>query len=303
LQSHNPETKEEDIVQVFLRLQEGTPLNKAEKINAHRGKFKDEFRKIREINPIFNYLGNEKRFRYRQLAAELLKLELEGDFKNKVFPSLDLDSMLATIKKYEKNISERKLRFFKGNLDYLNNSLNILLTAFKPGELISFYLLISYLRRHKANKKNLVNEFAEFARRFLENLNKFSIYDRIPPKGMSKKIFDEYMKYKLEAKKMTTADSIKTRFEMILSEFKRLNPYIEKDSKRLHDTEQKRILYFRQQGLCAYCKKTMHFRGASSHHIIAHSKGGRTDDLRNAKLVHERCHRRIEKKKKKKKIK
>ncbi len=34
LKSHDPESKEEDIVQTFLRLQEGTPLNKAEKINA-----------------------------------------------------------------------------------------------------------------------------------------------------------------------------------------------------------------------------------------------------------------------------
>lgn len=303
LKSHDPRSKEEDIIQVFLRLQEGTPLNKAEKINAHRGKFKDAFRNIRDTHRIFTYLGTEKRFRFRQLAAELLTLELEGDFKNKVFPSLDLASLLTTIKKYEKNINANKLRFFKGNLDYLHNSLNILLTAFKLRELISFYLLISYLRKHKTNKENLVNEFAEFARRFLKNLNQFSIYDSIPPKGMSKKLFDKYMKYKLEAKKMTTADSIKTRFEMILSEFKRLHPYIEKDSKRLHDTEQKRTLYFRQKGLCVECKKTMRFRGASSHHVIAYSEGGRTDDLRNAKLLHEKCHQKLEKRKKKKKRK
>ena len=69
LKSHDQETKEEDIVQTFLRLQEGTPLNKAEKINAYRGAFKDAFREIREKHPIFGYLGNEKRFSYRQLDA------------------------------------------------------------------------------------------------------------------------------------------------------------------------------------------------------------------------------------------
>ncbi len=47
LKSHDPESKEEDIVQTFLRLQEGTPLNKAEKINAYRGQFKDTFRKCK----------------------------------------------------------------------------------------------------------------------------------------------------------------------------------------------------------------------------------------------------------------
>ena len=94
LKSINPKSKEEDIVQTFLRLQEGSPLNKAEKLNAQRGKFKDTFREIRETHLIFGYLGNEKRFRWRQLAAELLSLELESDFKNRVFPSLDLHSML-----------------------------------------------------------------------------------------------------------------------------------------------------------------------------------------------------------------
>ncbi len=53
LKSHDPETKEEDIVQTFLRLQEGTPLNKAEKLNAYRGAFKDAFRNIREEHSIF----------------------------------------------------------------------------------------------------------------------------------------------------------------------------------------------------------------------------------------------------------
>ena len=43
LKSFDEESKEEDIFQTFLRLQEGTPLNKAEKINAYRGKFKETF--------------------------------------------------------------------------------------------------------------------------------------------------------------------------------------------------------------------------------------------------------------------
>ncbi|GAG08688.1 unnamed protein product, partial [marine sediment metagenome] len=191
LKSHHPQSKEEDIVQTFLRLQEGTPLNKAEKINAHRGKFKKIFRDTRETHPVFKYLGKEKRFRWRQLSAELLTLELESDFDNKVFPSLDLPSMINVIKKYERNISTRKVRLFKSNLDYLNNSLNMILTAFQPREFIAFYLLISYLRRKKADNKSLVNEFAEFAKQFLENLNRFSIYDDKPPTGMPKDLFDK----------------------------------------------------------------------------------------------------------------
>jgi len=295
LKSHDPESKEEDIVQTFLRLQEGTPLNKAEKLNAFRGLFKDTFRDIRESHPLFAFLGNDKRFRLRQLSAELLALELESDFENRVFPSLDLGNMTAIIKKYEKSISKKKVSFYKGNLDFLHQSLNLMLTALQPRELTTFYLLISFLRKKKADNYDLFNEFSEFAKEFLKNLNTFSVYDIDPPDGMDKDIFDSYKKYKLEAKIMTTSSSIKNRFEIVLNEYKRLKPFIEKDIDRLHDTEQKRILYFKQKGLCPECSKAIHFKNSSSHHVIAHSKGGDTNDLNHAVLLHVKCHQKLEK--------
>ena len=295
LKSHDPDTKEEDTVQTFLRLQEGTPLNKAEKLNAHRGKFKDAFRDIRETHSIFDYLGKEKRFRWRQLAAELLMLELKSDFKNRVFPSLDLPSMIAVIKEYETNISANKINLLRSNLDFLYNSLNVLLTAFKPSELVSFYLLISYLRKMKAANVNLVNEFAGFAEEFLKNLHMFSIYDAKPPVGMPKKRFDLYKSYKYEAKLMTTPESIKKRFDILLSEYNRLHPIITKDPQRLYDTEQKRTLYFRQKGKCPWCGKKMRFSFTSGHHIFAHAEGGVTGDLSKAVLLHENCHKQVEK--------
>lgn len=294
LKSHDQETKEEDIVQTFLRLQEGTPLNKAEKINAYRGAFKDAFREIREKHPIFGYLGNEKRFRYRQLAAELLTIELEADFENMIFPGLDLPTMIATVKKYEKAVSPNKLKFFKGNLDYMVNSFAYLLTAFKIREIVGFYLLVSYLRHTRAGNENLRNELAEFSKLFLQKLNSFSIYDLKPPKDMSKTEFEKYKLYKQEAKVLTTSESIKSRLKILVEEFDRLHGVIIKDPKRLHDTEQKRILYFRQKGLCDYCGKPLDFRCSTSHHKDAHSKGGKTNDLDKAVLLHDKCHSNLE---------
>jgi len=295
LKSHDPESKEEDIIQTFLRLQEGTPLNKAEKLNAHRGKFKDTFREIRESHPIFDYFGKEKRFRWRQLAAELLTLELESDFKHKVFPGLDLLSMIDTVKKYEPNISQTKVKILKANLNFLHSSLNLILTAFKPGEVIAFYLLLSYLRKMKASNVDLMNEFSEYATEFLKNLHMFSVYDTKPPVGMSQKLFDKYKTYKLEAKVMTTPDSIRKRFDIMLDEYNRLHPLIIKDPKRLFDVEQKRNLYFRQKGRCPWCGRRMSFSYSSGHHILAHAKGGKTDDLSKAILLHENCHKQVEK--------
>lgn len=302
LKSHDPESKEEDIIQTFLRLQEGTPLNKAEKINAHRGKFKDTFREIRDIHPIFALQGYDKRFRLRLLCAELLMLELESDFRNKVFPDLSIDTFKDVLKRYEKHISKKKVSFFKGNLDYLHQSLNYLLTAIHPRELVPFYLLVSYLRRHKADNLNLMNELTDFAEKFLRNLNMFSIYDTEPPEGMPERLFNKYKNYKAEARKATTADSIQYRFKFILGEFEKFQPVIQKDPKRLHDIEEKRTLFFRQKGICPECNRKIDFRkGASGHHVIAHRNGGKTADLKKALLLHEKCHRKLEKRLKKNK--
>ncbi|HLB27707.1 MAG TPA: HNH endonuclease signature motif containing protein, partial [Dehalococcoidales bacterium] len=110
-------------------------------------------------------------------------------------------------------------------------------------------------------------------------------------------VFDRYKTYKQEAKVMTTPESIKKRFEIILNEFTRLHPWITKDKERLYDIEQKRVLYFRQKGKCAKCGKEMSFAHSSGHHVIAHSDGGHTDDLSKAVLLHEKCHQIIEKQK------
>ena len=290
--AHN---KEESIVQTFLRLQEGTPLNKAEKLNAQRGKFKDAFRKIREQNPIFNLLGKERRFRFRQLAAEILMLEIVSDFEHLIFPDLDQESMLKIVKIYEEDIDEKLIEQCNGNLNFLYSSLNYLLTGFKPGEVISFYLLLSYLRKKKADKSKLINEFSEFTTEFLKNLYSFSMYDEEPPAGMNIEIFKKYVSYKQQAKLMTSSSSIKNRFNILYEEYNRLHPIIIGDEQRLHNAEQKRTLFFRQGGKCTYCGKPIDFRKSSGHHIIAYSQGGKTDDLKHSTLLHIRCHEKIEK--------
>ena len=293
------DTKEENLIQTFLRLQEGTPLNKAEKINAYRGRFKDNFRQVRETHKIFGFLKGDKRFRLRQLSAEMLMIELEGDFENKIFPDLSLPNLIKTLKTYEKTIPPSKVKNYVTNLDYLYSSLNIILTAFTPREMIAFYLLVSYLRKNKAGNENLQNELAEFTKELFNILITFSIYDDDPPEGMTKKIFDAYKKYKTESKILTSGSSLRNRLNIMINEFDRMHKIVMKDPKRFHDIDQKRILYFRQKGLCTECGKEMIFDASSAHHGIAHKKGGKTDDLENAQLLHIKCHERLEKRIKK----
>jgi hypothetical protein len=171
----------------------------------------------------------------------MLLIELEGDFDRLLFPNIDLPSLIQASKKNEKSISPSKVKSFKSNLEFLDKSLNIILTALTPREAIAFYLLVSCLRKKKANNSKLHDEVAEFAREFLKNLNSFSLYDEKPPSGMDKKLFIAYRNFKQESKILTTGDSLQKRLEIMLKEFDRLQAIIVKDPKRLHDAEQKRI--------------------------------------------------------------
>jgi hypothetical protein len=234
------------------------------------------------------------------LCAELLHLELESDFKHSKFPGLELATLKSTCLKYEKEISNSKVTFFKGNLDFLQHSLNYLLTGITSRDLIPFYLLVSYLRKNKADNSNLKNELSAFCAEFLMKVNSFSVYDTTPPEGMDDIEFFDYLNYKTEGRKATSSDSIETRFDFLKKRFEIYIPFIQKDPKRLHDIEQKRTLFFRQKGICPECNSKIDFRtDASAHHILAHKDGGKTDDLDSAVLLHSKCHSNLEMKLKK----
>ncbi|XOB42230.1 MAG: HNH endonuclease [Candidatus Nealsonbacteria bacterium] len=132
----------------------------------------------------------------------------------------------------------------------------------------------------------------------MENLTSFSIYDTLPPKGMSQKLFRKYMSYKEFGRKANQSDSIEKRFNIILSEYKRIFPKIRyKDKIRLFNEEQKIRIYFRQKCLCYFCKKPLDFSRAQCHHKDEHAKGGPTK-IKHGRMVHITCHGEFHKKKK-----
>jgi hypothetical protein len=164
--------------------------------------------------------------------------------------------------------------------------------AISPRDWVTFYLLASYLLKNQANKKGLGVHFRKFVLKFLKTLKSFSIYDTSPPKGMKKEIFKIYMDYKEFARKATDSDSIEKRFEIALSEYMKVRRVKFKDPNRLFNEEQKIKVYFKQNGLCAVCKRPLNFEKAECHHKFEHSLGGSTI-IRNARMVHSKCHQKL----------
>ena len=67
-----------------------------------------------------------------------------------------------------------------------------------------------------------------------------------------------------------------------------------KDSKRSFSQAERELIYLKQQKICAVCESLVLWKDAEIHHIEEHKSGGRTE-LKNAALVHNECHPKSEK--------
>lgn len=286
---------EEEVADIFTRLQEGTPLNTPEKVNAFRGEFRNSFMEIFKNNDIFFQKVPNYRFRARFLAAQFLLLELESNYDRTRFPGMRYIDFKRVNEKYKKRVPHRVLKLCNGYIKFLGMFLHDQISAISYRDWVSFYLLASYLHKKQANKEGLGIYFKKFAMEFLRNLTSFSIYDKSPPRGMPLPLYKKYMDYKQSGRKATLPDSIEKRFKIILGEYKRIFPSIRyKDTNRLFNEEQKIRIYFKQRGLCPICGKSLNFNRAQCHHRKEFSKGGQTK-IGNAQMVHPSCHEKLHK--------
>jgi hypothetical protein len=283
--------EEEQISDIFTRLQEGTPLNTPEKVNAFRGKFREHFMLSFKVHRLFEKVQNY-RFRARFLAAQFLLLELKTDFDRNSFPGMSYLDFKNVNEEFKEEVPSKKFAMCNTYTNFLGTFLFNEIGAIPYRDWISLYLLASYLHKKVANKEGLGIYFRQFTLEFMRNLTSFSIYDTSPPRGMAIRKFRKFMNYKQFGRQATLMDSIEKRFRIILSEYKLFQPIKYKDSVRLFNEEQKIRVYFKQRGLCSFCKKTLRFEEAKAHHKYEHARGGPTK-IENLQLVHLRCHDKI----------
>lgn len=62
-----------------------------------------------------------------------------------------------------------------------------------------------------------------------------------------------------------------------------------KDPSRKFSEEMRELVYFRQNRICAVCRSTVRWDDTEIHHVKPHAQGG-TTTLENAVLVHKECH-------------
>lgn len=282
---------EETVSTIFLRLQEGMPLNSAEKLNAMRGFVRS---KIVELSnhAFMEKIGIPKfRFAFRYLCAQVALSEMEN-------LKLPEDGLRIVEVRHESLVDmyEYGKKKDPGMFDQINRTFNFLSKSLdldakvihQRGDFVPIYLLASYLLRRYA-MSGRESDFHDFVMKFLTKTEGIDMeMTKVPEEDRP------YFDYKVARTRSTQSrKNIETGFRIILTKFFEEHPDIPlKDQQRAFDYGQRLAIYTRAQGYCEKGKERVAFDEAEFHHVKYHSKGGPTS-IQNAQLLCKGCHDKV----------
>lgn len=286
---------DEQICDIFVRLQEGIPTNTAEKLNAMRGKIRNLVFKLKDL-PFFRKTSvKEHRFNYREVLAycalmELVFLNTDNFIE---FPDLRYKTLKHMYEDYANDVPtfvgskiRRSFNFmgsaFSGSAKFIQNN----------GDFLQVYLLASLLSTRYALKKRTKKIFSDFIKEFLSK----TIKTEEEMEDMTEKEIQKnpVARYAVLRSKGQTKKNLKEKFTILILELfkklKKIESISKKDKKRDFELCQKIFVYYvKDKEVCKKCRKKVKWEESSFHHKIFHSKGGRTT-IENCQLMHNKCH-------------
>lgn len=279
---------DEDTASLFLRLQEGMPLNMAEKLNAMRGEIRNLIFKLSRHALLKKTNIDKKRFGHRLVCAQIYFMELNGDLDSEppYFPRIAFNPLKKMYGDYSTDFPPRRYSGeIKRNFGLLKRILGQDADTIRyTGDFISIYSLISYV-----NKKFSIRSHDEEIKRFIidflakvENVEKDTTHPNEIP----------YRDYK-EARRFQTTEYLKKRFDTILEKFLEQVPRLELRARtRLFDYGQKLTIFAKYDGKCYFCSEKVNFGDAVFHHIKFYERDNGPTIVENGALAHPDCHRR-----------
>ena len=264
------DTSEDEVREMFLRLQNGTTLKAQEKRNAMPGKMRTFIKDLAK-HPFFSRVGfADTRFTYDLVAAQMTAIELNGG------PCHVRNSNLNAM--YEAQLdfdaAGTKARKIRRVLEYLAQVFTEKTPELERYSVISLYALVSHCLEQYAmqgRQDALRNWFLQFE-------GSRAAQEDLP----ADKADRELLAYKERTSHSTDAeDSIEWRHEFLLRKFFEAVPDIEqKDNQRLFSHEQ-RLAIFRRDG--CICHVRLKCQGAKcewdawqADHKTPWSQGGKT---------------------------
>lgn len=264
------DTDEEEVREMFLRLQNGTTLKAQEKRNAYPGKMRDYVRKLSN-HEFFNKVGfTNNRFTYDLVAAQLICLEQSGAPTN--IKNADLNKMYKDGEEF--NDESDVAKSVERTLKLMNEIFKEKTPELERYNVISLYCVLRELQHEYVFteiKNNLMDWFISFEQQKIQN-------DQLPEDQAD----PEWIAYKDKTSHSTDSlDSIQWRMEFMLRSILEKYPKLSrKDNQRNFTHIQKLTVFRRDKGLCQLkikCNgKKLTWDDWECDHIKPWSKGGLT---------------------------
>lgn len=269
---------EDEIREMFLRLQNGTSLKAQEKRNAIPSKMRD-FVKHVACHRFFESVNfSNSRFTFDLIAAQMCLLSLNGNICN--IKDKDLNEMYWSRKDFDENSKEAKN--ITKILDYLYKMFPKKTPELKRYSVISLFILLMDIMPNydiRDREDDIANWFIDFE------------YERLVDE--KKEDEDQNPKLVIYHEKISnssdTLDSLLYRHnllkESLLTKVKNM-PL--KDSKRSFDEAQRQVIFRRDNGICKNCGIKCEWNEWEADHIIPWSKGGKTE-IENGQVLCPTC--------------
>jgi hypothetical protein len=276
-------SNEDEIEEMFLRLQNGSPLNAAEKRNAMKGKMKAFIRETAKHKFFEQRCGfKNSRFAYDLVAAQMTKVIIAGG--PCAVRGADLVKMYKNNEDFDSNAQVAK---------QIRKTLDVMFRAFpvKTPELsklnsLSVFILFRYLGENfylHGREVDVYNWFITFEN-WRKNDEKRPADEREP----------EMVDYHDKVSRATDSQaSVVSRHAILLTRLLKDIPNLTPlDPQRSFTHEQRMAIHRRDMGICQVRLKCegeeCHWDHWHADHKIAHSKGGKTT-VENGQVACVKC--------------
>jgi len=264
------DTDEDEVREMFLRLQNGTTLKAQEKRNAMSGAMRD-FVKGLVDHPFFaSCFFSNTRYNHDLVAAQMTLLELKGGPAN--VKNADLNRMYKDHQEF--NASGPKTAKIRRTLGYLKEMFPQKTPELERYSVVSLYLLVSHLlERYVIDGRQ-----PELAKWFIT----FEQYRRDQRQLPIDECDPNIVAYQEKTSHSTDSeDSLSWRHDYLLGHLLGSLPdLLLKDDQRIFTHDQRVAIYRRDDGVCRVCLKCDGIKCEWDHweadHIVPWSKGGKT---------------------------
>lgn len=265
----NSEYNTYDIEDMFLRYQNGEPLNAAEKRKAVPGNFKNIVQELSGHKIFEKCIFNNSRNAYEDAVAKILHIRIFGNFT-----SITPDAIKRTY------INNRAITIADPNVKNIKQIFNLMLKAFdmsnNPSPRLKKYAILTLTEvfYHLSETYSVLDFKAAIANSYL----KFEQL-RAENDDLDESVQDSTLSGFTDAARGDSPAQQEYRYRTLLEFIVKDNQDIPTKDPNRSFTDQQRIAIFnKNEGICQNenCGKSVSFDEFHADHIIPHSRGGKT---------------------------